>query len=617
MSRITTRLTPAMVETLTRAGHWPNTTFAAALMQQVRARPGETAVVDDRVRLTYGELGTRTLRLAAALSARAIGRGDVVSCILPNRAEAVALFYAANHLGAIVNPIVPIYGAREIGFILRQVESAAIVVPDRFRGVDFPALIDRLAPAVPSLRERVVVGDTISNGWIPFEELWRGAPLGQAPVPLAASIGAAELARPAEPAVSVRAAESIRPSEAARPAADPKRGDGPDVVGASIDSRVAAAAVGIDPVDPNDIMLILYTSGTTADPKGVLHSNNTLLCECRGTMRYHGLTDDEVFVMASPVSHIAGLLYGIMLPILLGGTSVLMEQWDPERFLAAVERERGTYSAGATPFLQGVLDCPALDRYDTRSLRLFPCGGADVPPELIRRAMRRLGVRSGRGYGSTEFPSITSSAGPDVPETKRAETDGRPLGANEVELRDGAGRPIPAGEEGEIWARGPELCLGYRDAALNAEAFDAQGFFRTGDLGRLDGDGYLTVTGRVKDIIVRGGEKLGAKEIEDLLLEHPKVKNVAVVPMPDRALGERVCAVVVPVRAGEAPTLTELVTFLESKEISRCKLPERLEVVDELPTTASGKVAKHVLKEQVARAIETEAAATRRPRSQS
>ncbi len=557
MAPITTRLTPALVETLTRAGHWPNATFAAALVEQVRTRPAKTAVVDERLRLTYADLAERTLRLAARLAARGIGRGDVVSCILPNRAEAIALFYATNALGAIANPIVPIYGAREIGFILRQVESAAIVVPDRFRGVDFPALIDRLTPEVPSLRERIVVGGSAPRGWSAFEELWRDA-------------------------------GDERPSAASK-----------------------APAGDIGAVDPNDIMIILYTSGTTAEPKGVLHSNNTLLCECRGTLRYHGLTADEVFVMASPVSHIAGLLYGIMLPILLGGTSVLMEQWDPERFLALVERERGTYSAGATPFLQGVLDCPALDRYDTRSLRLFTCGGADVPPELIRRAIRRLGVRSGRGYGSTEFPSITSSAGPDVPDPKRAETDGAPLVGNEVELRDAADRPAGGGEEGEIWARGPELCLGYRDPALNVEAFDGRGFFRTGDLGRFDADGYLTVTGRVKDIIVRGGEKLSAKEIESLLCEHPSVHSAAVVPMPDRTLGERVCAVVVPAPGGVAPTLGELVRFLEAKEISRRKLPERLEVVDELPTTASGKVAKHVLKDRVARAVERERARTR------
>jgi cyclohexanecarboxylate-CoA ligase len=188
-----------------------------------------------------------------------------------------------------------------------------------------------------------------------------------------------------------------------------------------------------------------------------------------------------------------------------------------------------------------------------------------------------------------------------VPERKRAETDGAPIPPNQLELRDEAGRAVPGGEVGEVFARGPELCLGYRDPRLDAEAFDERGFFRTGDLGRLDADGYLTITGRVKDVIVRGGEKLSAKEIEDLLLEHPEVREVAVVPFPDRALGERVCAVVVPRDPAAPPTLAELVRFLEAREISRRKLPERLELAAGLPTTASGKVQKHLLRERLAR----------------
>jgi cyclohexanecarboxylate-CoA ligase len=215
--------------------------------------------------------------------------------------------------------------------------------------------------------------------------------------------------------------------------------------------------------------------------------------------------------------------------------------------------------------------------------------------------MRELGVRSGRGYGSTEFPSITSSAGPDVPEAKRAETDGAAVGPNQIELRDADGRPVALGSVGEIWARGPELCLGYRDPALDADAFDARGFFRTGDLGVLDADGYLTITGRVKDIIVRGGEKFSAKEIEDLLAEHPGVRQVAIVPAPDARVGERVCAVIVPTDPSAPPTLEELVRFLEAHELSRRKLPERLLVYDALPTTASGKIQKHVLREDIAR----------------
>jgi cyclohexanecarboxylate-CoA ligase len=340
---------------------------------------------------------------------------------------------------------------------------------------------------------------------------------------------------------------------------------------------------------------LLYTSGSTADPKGVLHSERTLLAECAAQARYHRMTGDEVFVMPSPVGHISGLLYGILLPVWLGATSVLMPDWDPGRFLELVEAERGTFCGGATPFLQGVVDHPDLARYDTSSLKLFPCGGADVPPDLIRRAIRRLGVRTGRGYGSTEFPSITSSAGPDETEDRRAETDGRPIGANEVRVR---GEP---GADGEIEARGPELFLGYRDSALDADAFSPDGWFRTGDLGVVDADGYLTVTGRLKDVVVRSGEKISARELEDLLGDHAKVASVAVVAVPDPRTGERACACVVARDPSDPPALAELGEFLLARGLSRRKLPEQLAIVDVLPTTASGKVDKQALRDRVTR----------------
>ncbi len=527
---------------LLHGAYWSNETFSQVLSRAVAKFREKTAVVDDRTRLTYGELDRRASQLASGLAAHGVRAGDAVSSLLPNRAEAVLLFHALNRLGAIHNPIVPIYGAREIRFILRQMGAVAVVVPHRFRNVDFPALIQRVRDDVPSLQQVFVVGDAPSTGAVAFEHLLTAGTCGH----------------------------EVWPS-----------------------------------VDASDPAVVLYTSGTTADPKGVLHSNNTLLAECLATQRYHRLGPDEVFVMPSPVSHISGLLYGILLPTFLGATSVLMEVWEPERFLALVERERGTYSAGATPFLQGVIECPRLERYDVRSLRLFPCGGADVPPELIRQAIRRLGVRSGRGYGSTEFPSITSSAGPEVPQEKRAETDGAPIAPNEIELRDLDGNLVPPGKEGQIWARGPELFLGYRDSSLNHSAFDERGFFATGDLGVIDRDGYLTITGRLKDIIVRSGEKFSAKEIEDLLSEHPKVHSVAVVPVPDPKVGERVCVVVVPRPGVEPPTLPELTAFLESRELSRRKLPEQMLLVEEMPLTASGKIHKHLLKQRVAREFGT------------
>jgi cyclohexanecarboxylate-CoA ligase len=523
--------------------HSPHRTFSAVLSERAASLRDKTAVVDDRRRLSYAELDALATRAAAGLADHGIGAGTVVSSLLPNRAEAAILFHALNRLGAVLNPIVPIYGAREIRFILRQMETTAVVVADRFRGADSAALIERLRADVPSLQRVFVAGDASLSATTPFDEL-----------------------------LEPREHRAVAPRQR----------------------------------EADEVTVVLYTSGTTADPKGVLHSNDTLLAECLATQRYHRLGSDEVFVMPSPVSHISGLLYGIMLPCVLGATSVLMETWEPEAFLALVERERGTYSAGATPFLQGVVECPRLDRYDVTSLRRFPCGGADVPPELIRRAMRRLGARSGRGYGSTEFPSITSSAGPDVPDEKRAETDGAPIGPNEIELRDLDGRPVPAGREGQIWARGPELFLGYRDASLDRAAFDERRFFATGDLGVLDRDGYLTITGRLKDIIIRSGEKFSAKEIEDLLFEHPKVRSVAVIPVPDAKVGERVCAIVLPQNGGAPPTLAELTAFLESREISRRKLPERMLLVEEMPMTASGKILKHVLKERAARELGAE-----------
>ena len=530
---ITTRLTPQLVDEWTRSGWWPNRTFDDTLAARVVARPAKAAVVDDYTRLTYAELGTAVDRVAKWLATRGVRAGEVVSCLLPNRAEAVVLFYAAARLGAIFNPIVPIYGAREIGFILRQAESVVLVVIDRFRGVDLAALAERLRPDVPSLRDVVVIGEA-RPGMRTWTELESGSP---SSTPL--------------------------------------------------------------PVDPNAVHALLYTSGTTADPKGVLHTHNTLLCECASMARNHALSERDVLVMPSPVSHISGMLFGLMLPVYLGATSVLMERWDADRFLDLVEREGGTFSAGATPFLQGVVE--AWRAHRPRTLRVFPCGGADVPPDLIRRAQAELGIRSGRGYGSTEFPSIVSSAGPDVPDAKRSATDGRPIPPNVVELRDLDGRPVEPGEEGEVWARGPELFVGYRDPALNDDAFDARGFFRTGDLGRVDGDGWLTITGRVKDIIVRAGEKFSAKEIEDLLHAHPKVRSVAIVPVHDAAVGERACACVVPMDASSPPTLDELTALLAGHEISRRKLPERLAIMTELPMTASGKVQKHVLQAKLAK----------------
>jgi len=347
--------------------------------------------------------------------------------------------------------------------------------------------------------------------------------------------------------------------------------------------------------DGEAIALLIYTSGTTADAKGVLHSHDTLLAEARSLGPVHGLGPGDTVLMPSPLTHISGIVHALLVPAVFGSTAVLMDRWDAAEGLRLIGAERVTYMVGAPTFLRDLAGRARAAGADTTSLRLFSCGGADVDPALVRDAAATLGCVVKRVYGSTEFPTVTTT-GPDDPPARRVDSEGRPIGAAEIRLVDDEGTPVPAGREGEILARGPECFLGYRDAALNTEAFTADGWFRTGDLGTLDAAGYLRITGRRKDIIIRKGENISARELEDLLAAHPAVAEVAVVGVPDAAAGEIVCAVL-RARAGmPAPSLSQVAAYLTGRGLSRRKLPERVEVVDDFPRTASGKILKRALR---------------------
>jgi cyclohexanecarboxylate-CoA ligase len=340
--------------------------------------------------------------------------------------------------------------------------------------------------------------------------------------------------------------------------------------------------------------LLLYTSGTTADPKGVLHNHRTLGYENRSIIELFRLGGADTVFTASPATHITGFLYGILLPPMLGVASVLMDVWDPIIAARLIEAEACRFTVGATPFLRGLVDAYAA-RGTPCALTTFLCGGADVPPELVYRAREVLGSTVLRIYGSSEFPTF-SSAGPDDKPSVGAETEGMPIGPANGRID----RPDSNGI-GELLVQGPELFLGYLDGSLNQGAFTTDGYFRTGDLARIDGRGAVTIMGRKKDIIIRNGENISAKEVEDILYEHPSVHQVAVVAMPDARTGEKVCAFVV-AAPGTSPTLDELCGHLAAHHIARQKLPEWLELVDSLPTTASGKVQKFVLRDR-ARAL--------------
>ena len=339
-------------------------------------------------------------------------------------------------------------------------------------------------------------------------------------------------------------------------------------------------------VSAADTAVLLYTSGTTSAPKGVLHTHQSLLCEIDTFPAMHALTPSDRYLGGAPLGHIAGLVYGAMTPFALGTSSVLLERWVPSHGIKAISEDRTTFQTGPPTFLQTLAS--AAGGADLSSFRLFSTGGAAIPADAVRAAAARLGCVLKRAYGSTELPTLTAST-MDDDERARTETDGRAIGGAEVRIASPDGDAMQAGEEGEIWGRAPEMFAGYTDPAIDMLTPD--GWFRTGDLGVLDADGLLRVTGRLKDIIIRGGENISASELEDILSTHAAVADVAVVGVPDEKLGERVCAVVV-LRRGASITLDEAVAHLRAHHVATHKLPERLEVVSSLPRTASGKLAK-------------------------
>ena len=348
---------------------------------------------------------------------------------------------------------------------------------------------------------------------------------------------------------------------------------------------------------PDDLHIILFTSGTTAQPKGVMHTFNTFVTCAKGLARAFALTPDDICLMPSPLMHNTGLQSGALVPAVTGCASVLQDVWEPNAGLELIGRFGVTFSVGATPFVTMMIDAHDGGRHDLRSLRLFACGGAPVPASVVRDAVAVLGCTLMTVFGQTES-SLQTITRLDDPVERVASSDGRAAEGTEVSLLDDDGREVPRGAQGEICSRGPGVMVGYwRDPERTKEAFEF-GWFHSGDLGRMDDAGYLRVTGRKKDIIIRGGTNISPSEIEELLLEHPCVADVTVVGMPDRVLGEKACAFVVPV-PGTSPTLADLTSFLRQKKIAVQKLPERLELRHELPRTATGKVEKYRLRDEL------------------
>ncbi|MCU1620500.1 MAG: AMP-dependent synthetase and ligase [Modestobacter sp.] len=535
--------TAEQVERYTAEGLWTGRLITDFLDEVAAADPDKLAAIDARGQTTYGELKRLSDRAALGLLELGVRPGDVVSFQLPNWTEFLVLHFALTRIGAVNNPLIPIYRDREVGFMVALARSTVIVVPQEFRGFDYPGMVQRLRGDWPDLRHVLVVdGPTTDSqtSWQEFIETpWE------------------ERRDPAE-------LDALRP-------------------------------------DPDDVTLLIFTSGTTGEPKGVMHTHNTLVAANAPLPDRLGVGRDSVVHMASTFAHLTGFLYGVRLPTQVGGaTAVYQDVWDPARFVDLVEEHRISYTSAATPFLHDTLQVPGLDARDVSSLRLFCCMGAPIPRAIMRQARRalpRLTVLG--GWGQSENGLVTLGV-PGDPEEKLVERDGYPWPGMEIRVVGFAGEPLEPGQEGRLQVRGPFLFVGYAERLeMTRASFDGD-WFETGDLASIDAEGYLNITGRTKDVIIRGGENIPVAYIENVLYEHPSLTAVAVVGVPDPRLQERACAVVTLVPGVDSFTLAEMRAFLDRKGVSRHYWPESLEVVGELPRTASGKIQKFQLRDRLA-----------------
>jgi len=541
---IETSLTQERIHYYTSKGYWTGVNLNQFVDRSIARSPDKTAIVDSKTRITYGELGRLRDRIALGFLELGIKRGDVVTVQLPNWAEFVLIHLALERIGAITNPVLPNYRHKEMRYILGKAESVAAVIPYKFRNFDHTEMIKELRPELTDLKHVFVVGDTAPAGTQAFQQFTE---------------------TPWEDKVSPSVLREFQP-------------------------------------DGNEVTLLLFTSGTEADPKGAMHTHNTLMYGTLALAKELGMTSDDVVFEPSPIVHATGIEWGVRQALTQGSKLVLQDIWDPEEALRLVGAEACTYTIGATPFAHQMVTSPKLPKYDLRTFRYFLSGGAPIPRALVGEVKAKMGCQLLSVYGMTEH-FISTACRPEDPQEKISSTDGRPMPGVEIRIYDDNRRELPIGQEGELACRGPNVFVGYfKDPERTKATFNKEGFQFSGDTCVMDTDGFIRVVGRKKDIIIRGGMNISPAEVENLLYTHPKIQDIAIVAMPDERMGEKACAYVVP-KPGETLSFDEMVAFLKEKKLATYKLPERLEVVQELPMTASGKVQKYLLRDDIARKL--------------
>lgn len=521
-------------------GLWGDASLADYWQQTARAMPDKIAVVDNHgASYTYSALDHAARCLANWMLAKGIESGDRIAFQLPGWCEFTVIYLACLKIGAVSVPLLPSWREAELVWVLNKCQAKMFFAPTLFKQTRPVDLILPLQNQLPQLQQIV---------------------------------GVDKLA----PATSSLSLSQIIADNTSLTTAITTHGD--------------------------ELAAVLFTSGTEGLPKGVMLTHNNILASERAYCVRLNLTWQDVFMMPAPLGHATGFLHGVTAPFLIGARSVLLDIFTPDACLALLEQQRCTCMLGATPFVYDLLNLLEKQPADLSALRFFLCGGTTIPKKVARECQQR-GIKLLSVYGSTES-SPHAVVNLDDPLSRFMHTDGYAAAGVEIKVVDDARKTLPPGCEGEEASRGPNVFMGYFDEPeLTARALDEEGWYYSGDLCRMDEAGYIKITGRKKDIIVHGGENISSREVEDILLQHPKIHDACVVAMPDERLGERSCAYVVLKAPHHSLSLEEVVAFFSRKRVAKYKYPEHIVVIEKLPRTASGKIQKFLLRKDIMRRL--------------
>lgn len=536
-------------EKMLKEGYWLNKTIIGSLQTALQQNPDKTALVSFKTdkkserAFSYQQLWEMTNKIALGLKHLGVSKNDVVSCQLPNWWEFTLLYLACSRIGAVLNPLMPIFRERELEFMLRHGESKVFVVPKIFRNFDHEQLANQLKAKIETLEHVVVIDGNTENN---FNAL---------------------------------------------------------LVNHGLDNHLAAVTALDDfNLGADDITQLIFTSGTTGEPKGVMHTSNTLYSNIVPYAKRLNLTENDVVLMASPMAHQTGFMYGLIMPIELNAKVILQDVWEVSQAVELIHQHQVSFTMASTPFLNDLSNTVAEHHDQVNSLKTFLCAGAPIPGPLVQKARETLGVKVISAWGMTECGAITTTLISDEDE-RSYNTDGVALPGVEIKITNKQGQQKAVNEAGRLMIRSCSSFGGYlKRSHLNDT--DQDDWFDTGDIAYQDEQGYIRICGRKKDVIIRGGENIPVAEIESLLYKHPNIAVIAIVAYPDERLGERACAIVKLKDPTQQLQFTDMVEFLKTHNLAMQYIPERLEIWDEIPMTPSGKIQKFKLRDLLLKSTE-------------